>query len=243
MTATNVLTNPPVIEAIIDFVFQTELSASDFSKINSFFQSSAEKSEKFNGFEVKIQNKENEMPSVKKVNDGSTRHFFSSSSFVVLVKLNGITFSMLRPYRGFDYFSNLVKEECGKLKLNEICQIKRVGVRYVNVFIAPVKSEYVNEYLNFLPTWPSDIKTQPTDFVSRVSLPLPDLLATCILTQTSLPLADGKSVQVAVDIDLFRIYASELQLDSIWGDLVNLKAKLNQLFFRTISRKALDLFL
>lgn len=238
------LKNPPVLEAIVDFVFEADISTINLSKIKDFFSKKAEKIEPVTGFELKIENQTNQIPTVKKVTDSSVRYFFMSGSFVVLVKQNGITFSMLKPYQGFESFLKLVTGECNSLNFDQICKIKRVGVRYVNVFTPPVSPEYVKEYLNYMPSWPEDIKSQPIDFVSRVALPMPELEATCILTQTSSPINfNQKNAQVTVDIDLFKIFQNGIQVSEVWEQLIALKAKLNQIFFRSISRKALDLFL
>jgi uncharacterized protein (TIGR04255 family) len=243
MSDSNTLTNPPVIEAIIDLIFGNNLVPEHLHAIKSYFEKKAERSENYNGYELEIKKDQNELPSVRKVNDGSTRYFFSGGTFLVLVKPNGLTFSMLRPYQGFDFFSQLVKVECSNIGLEKICKIKRVGVRYINVFLAPVKSEYAREYLNYMPAWPAEIEAQPQDFVSRVALPLKELNATCILSQSSIPQKEINGTQITVDLDFFKTFDSQIELNSIWTEISALKVKLNHIFFRSVSRKALDLFL
>lgn len=244
----NHLRNPPVIEAIVDFIFDSPVDANMNKYIAAQCSLSSERKEDFHNYKIDFQKNtsdSNSVPKVEKVDGGGVRYFYESGKYVITTKSNGITFGRLKPYSDFISFRNWIQLKATALNftISHDPMVRRIGVRYINSFAIPVTGEYVKDYLFDTPPVPDGLAQEPIDFVSRVTVPISSLDATCILTQTLAPSADGKSSQVTIDIDIFTVFKHAVGFSSTWSQIEALKAQLNSVFFRTVTKRTLDIFL
>lgn len=245
---TNHLRSPPVIEAIVDFIFESNMNKSLAGHIASHCVATSERREPFHNYKIDLQKVDkdaNTLPKVEKADGGGVRYFYESGKYVITTKSNGITFGRLKPYSDFPSFKSWIENKANAFGFNNLSEpkISRIGVRYINSFIIPVSGKYAKDYLFDIPPVPHGLIQEPVDFVSRVTVPISDLEATCILTQTLAPASDGKSSQVTIDIDVFKLFKQSVGYSTTWSQIEALKAQLNSVFFRTVTKRTLDIFL
>lgn len=244
----NHLRNPPVVEAIVDFIFDSSTDPNSIKHAALQCARGSERKEDVHNYKIDLPKNnfdKNSVPKVEKVDIGVVRYFYESGKYVITTKENGITFGRLKPYSDFVSFKEWIQRKAVDLNflaLNEP-KISRIGVRYINSFTIPVTGKYAKDYLFDVPPVPEGLAQEPIDFVSRVTVPISSLNATCILTQTFAPSMDGKSSQVTIDIDIFTLFKQAVGFSSTWSQIEALKAQLNSIFFRTVTKRTLDIFL
>ncbi|KYG70499.1 hypothetical protein AZI85_00705 [Bdellovibrio bacteriovorus] len=239
----NKLKNPPIIEAIVDFIFENNFDPKSYTLMCNYLKPLSERSERIQNYQIQVGAEENSVPQVKKAEGQGQRYFFESGKYVITIKDNGITFGRLKPYSSFVDFRNWIESNLRKLPLPSELKVLRVGVRYINSFSVPSSSSYARDYLFNIPPSPPGLDEFPIDFVSRISVPIPDLAAMSILTQTWNPASNPKESSVTIDIDVFRLFEKSQPISDTWDTILGLKAKLNSIFFRTVTKRTLDTFL
>ena len=238
------LPNAPIREALIDIVFepQCELEAIDAiarplaqqagSLISDYFEAQ---------FRVEAAG-------------GTTRAEHSASLVgrrvdlreakqVLQLKRGGFAFSQLPPYRewqdvrdaGAKYWKAFETVLSSRV-------VKRLGVRYINSLELPLPLRF-EEYLTAAPGVPDSLSPSISGFLSRVSVPLGDDLAT--ITQVlEGPTQDRKALRVMVDIDVTAIglEISTGDFAQIWTTLDRLRDRKNDAFFELVTDKTLELY-
>src|SRR5205085_11332812 len=160
----------------------------------------------------------------------------------VQARLDGFTFSRFSPYLNW---LQLVTE--GRrlweifVKTTQPQAVQRVAVRYINQINIPISDEKVLRFEDYLQTCPVIGPQAGQDleqFFMRLILPQKDLAAQLILTEALLP-AQGSTVGVILDIDLFRENAS-IGVDSpeIWSILDEFRSRKNRYFEASITENA-----
>jgi uncharacterized protein (TIGR04255 family) len=158
--------NPPLIEAICEFRFQPSTSWD-----NSFpAQVQAQLQKKFpkQREETVIQSSLTNAPQEKQVNyqlksNAVSRLLAEDERASVLIDIDRIAISHLKPYPQWDAFLLLIQEV-----LAAYCAVAnpkglhRVGLRYINVIEIPSKELRLVEYLKFLPLleWPTPLAVE-----------------------------------------------------------------------------------
>jgi uncharacterized protein (TIGR04255 family) len=161
-------------------------------------------------------------------------------SSVVQARMDGFTFSKLKPYEDWKTFSGAAKELWARY-VGVVSPIRatRVAVRYLNRIELPVGVN-IGDYLKTVPQIASGIPQDLGSFLMR--LVIPDAASGCvaILTETTVPDQSSTVYPVILDIDVFR----EIKLDpsdpQLWTILEQLRNFKNTIFFRTLTELALE---
>ena len=162
---------------------------------------------------------------------------------VVQFRLDGFTFSRLRPYtRWEDVFA-----EAGKLwsiYASETKPLKVTGlaVRYINSIEIPSKTFDYEDYFTAAPRIPPLLPQALAHFFTRLVIPFPERDAVAIVTTTPSERPDPVNTDIILDI----VVNKEVMLDPADARVLQIMGILretkNEVFFGCITEKTKELF-
>lgn len=161
---------------------------------------------------------------------------------VIQVRLDGFTFSRLRPYKTWESLRKEAYLLWGiyvKLFSPEI--ITRVALRYINRLEIPQPLRDFRDYLTAPPEVPQNLPQEISSFLTRIVIPEPSLNATAIITQ-ALATTDQKIVPVILDIDVFKVAQFNTDGKEVWETIDKLRVLKNNIFFESITEKIVELY-
>jgi uncharacterized protein (TIGR04255 family) len=172
-------------------------------------------------------------------------YLFASSDGkqVIQSRFNGFAFSRLRPYDRWETFRNDARDlwhHYSKVTSPEV--VTRLGLRYINRIEIPLPFLDFKEYILTTPEIAPGLPQAMTTFFMRMEIPEPSLDALVILTQTIEPVTEDKRLPLIFDIDVFRAGLFDVKSDEIWTIFEGLRNLKNDVFFKSLTDKAKDLF-
>lgn len=157
-------------------------------------------------------------------------------------RLNGFTFSRLRPYGKWIELRNEARRlwdiYAVHLKPN---RITRVAVRYINQIDIPSSQIDYKDYFRTGPEVSPDLPQGLSRFFMQLQFPQNDFGGLLILTQTVVPPASLGTTSVILDIDVFK-EIHEIQDEEVWDLLEILRTRKNEFFEGSLQNKTRDLF-
>ena len=169
------------------------------------------------------------------------RYRSKDSHHVVQFRTDGFTFSRLEPYDTWEQ----MKAEAAKLwdvYVDAVSPnlVTRVGTRYVNVLKLPLDAK-LEVYLETPPKIPGGLNQEIGGFFTRINISDPEIKAQGFLIQAMEGIS-GNHLPVFLDIDVFMIKQFELGTDDFWPCFEQLRALKNEVFLKSITEKAEELF-
>ena len=163
--------------------------------------------------------------------------------FVVMLRVNGLTISRLKPY---DDWNNLLEE--AKPIWDEyvsICRpevITRVATRYINRIELPVEGLDFDDYLAAPPRIPKNLGEMLSEFLVRLVVPdVPSGAIIALVQALEGPNIEKSTIPVIIDIDVFKAVELDLSSNELWELLGTMRDLKNQAFFGSITPKTLEL--
>ena len=162
---------------------------------------------------------------------------------VFQVRLDGFTFSRLRPY------GNWIELRDEGRQLWEIYRrvasprkITRVAVRYINQIDIPIPAIDYKDYFLTTPEVSPSLPQDLSGFFMQLQFPQADFGGLLILTQTSVvPPGPGMN-SVVLDLDVFKDQLEITSDDEVWGLLEKLRVRKNEFFEGCLTDKTRELF-
>jgi uncharacterized protein (TIGR04255 family) len=162
---------------------------------------------------------------------------------IVQVRLDGFTFSRLRPY------GNWIELRDEGRRLWEIYRgavsprkITRVAVRYINQIDIPLRAIDYKDYFRTTPEVSPVLPQALSGFFMRLQCPQADFGGLLILTQTAVPPISPDMNSVILDLDVFKEGVEMVSDHEVWGLLETLRNRKNEFFEGCITDKARELF-
>lgn len=162
---------------------------------------------------------------------------------VMQARLDGFTFSRLKPYESWD---NL-RDESKKL-WNIFCEgvkpitVTRIAVRYIDRIEIPLPFSDFREWLLTMPQLAPTLPAALSGFLMRLVMPFDDSGTMAIITQ-SLPEGNHSNhVPLILDIDVSRHEHFDPRSEALWERFEYLRDVKNRVFFESITRKMEELF-
>jgi uncharacterized protein (TIGR04255 family) len=232
------LTRSPLREAIVDIRLPEMLSTSvtaAFKPPEGFDVTKEIKQGQFN-FSMEM-----DKPFEAKVLEETLlgwRYENDDASIVVQLRRNGLTYSILKNYPGWNRLRDAARDEWQRfLAFTGPVKTSRLAVRYINAISIPLGADY-DDYLTTGPKVPESVPPVVTGFLQRVLIPFADEAATAIFTQT----LETSGAGAIVDIDVI----SECSLDGssadVWSKLEELHQIADRIFFASLKAKVLESF-
>jgi len=163
---------------------------------------------------------------------------------VVQARLDGFTFSRLKPYDKWE----ALRDEARELWQHYIGvalpeTVTRVALRYINRIEIPLPIKDFKEYILTTPEIAPDLPQGLESFFMRMVIPDSKAQAVAIITETVEPIDESsKRIPLIFDIDVFRMAAFSVQDNSMWETFESLHVLKNEVFFKSITPKTKALF-
>lgn len=239
------LPNAPITEAILDIRTRHEQKAS-LDSLKRFqepikLRYPLEQQRVTGSFEVKMIEGTVKVTQGPGLNDG---YLFTSDDRkqIVQARVDGFTFSRLKPYTEWGVFFSEARELW--LKYIDVVPsgvVTRLALRYINRMEIPLDNEGKANYSEYIKTRPFVAPGLPetyTGLFMRLVIPVPKVNATANITQTLEPVT-SLFVPLIYDIDVFRETELSLNSEDIWRGFEDLHTLKNEFFFGSITDKAL----
>ena len=247
MSAYEKLKRPPVQEAILDFRVKlpSAFNVEAFQLLHPQFSPEYPKIKERRTVQHRIHAEEEGLSSYNRESLGVQGFTFLSADEKDLVQFrkDGFTYNRLAPYTSweavFTEASRFWRIYCSTTNPEEV---SRVAVRYINRLRLPQPVKEFGEYFTAHPTTPAASQTIITGFVSRVTVYNPASRLKAHIIQALESPSDLGFIPVLLDIDVFDEELTSfgpIEVLSRFQDLRNLK---NELFFKSITAKAKELF-
>ena len=232
------LTRPPLREALIDIRLREELPASILPKFGELKGFPVKKPIKHGQFQFQV---EVDKPFAAKVLTEETlgfRYEREDGSEVVQLRRNGLTYSSLKNYPGWEVLREEARHQWqGFLEVSGSVNVSRLAVRYINAINIPAGADY-DEYLITGPRVPKLVPQIVSSFLQRVVVPFEQDRTIAIITQTA-----ETPAPVALDIDVFTECSLEGASADIWSRLEKLRNTANRIFFSSLTEKVIESFI
>ncbi len=159
------------------------------------------------------------------------------------VRLDGFTFSRLRPYGNWSELRNEGRR-LWEIYRGAVCPLKitRVAVRYINQIDIPLRAIDYKDYFRTVPEVSSVLPQGLSGFFMRLHFPLPDFGGLLILTQTAVSQPSPDMNSVILDLDVFKDGAEVSSDDEVWELLETLRNRKNEFFEGCLTDKTRELF-
>lgn len=165
------------------------------------------------------------------------RYERADSSEIIQFRRNGMTYSILKNYPGWEAFSDAAKETWqGFLSPTGPVKVGRLAVRYINAISIPPGSDY-DEYLATGPRVPKSVPPVVASFMQRVVIPFEKETSTAIFTQA---LEAPNTAAAVLDIDVFTECSMDGSSPDIWSKLLSLRGIADKIFFASLTEKVLN---
>lgn len=251
MPTVPVYTKPPVSEALIDIridtlpATQVPLLESLHEKLHGEYPNKKPQKQWEGVWEVR----EDTISAAQKAH-GITGYSFESKDKkrIIQYRLDGFTCNFLKPdpneaWPGWESLRNEARKTWDiYAKALEVQEIIRIAVRYINRIVIPAPVVELSDYLAVPPDVPKDFEYQNLyNFLSRVTVAIPDLNAMATITQAPAK-EPSREVVLLLDIDIVRIQRVPLHPEALWQTFDRFREIKNSIFEKSLLPRAKELF-
>ena len=232
------LTRPPLNEALVDIRLREELSVSLLPKLQAPKGFPVSKEMRRGQFQVKVDLDKPLQAEILAEGALGRRYEREDGSAVVQLRRNGLTYSILKNYPGWELLRDAARDAWQDfLVVSGPVNVSRLAVRYINAINIPLGADY-DEYLTTGPRVPKSVPPIVTSFMQRVLIPFEEESATAIITQTlEVP------APAVLDIDVFTECSLEGASSDIWSRLEKLRNISIRIFFSSLTEKVLNSYI
>lgn len=242
MTTPRHLEKAPITEALVDIRVKLPPSV-DLSTLESahvlFSEGYPQRRERIR-METNIDPKRGESQT-KSFVDGFM-YTSTNNKQVVQVRLDGFTFSRLKPYDAWESLRTEAYRLWGLYRGKASPElITRVALRYINRLEIPLPIQELGDYLTAPPTVPRNLPQEFISFLARNVIRDKSLEVTAIITQWFEPVSSSEFASILLDIDVFKEANFNVDADDAWETVDKLRDLKNKIFFESITEKTIEL--
>ena len=232
------LTHPPLSEVLVDLRLGEELPASVLPRFVAPKGFPVSKEMRHGQFQVKLEKDQPFQAHVLAEGTLGRRYEREDGSEIVQLRRNGLTYSILKNYAGWDVLRDAAHGAWQDfLAVSGPVNVNRLAARYINQIVIPLGADYDN-YLTAGPRVPKSVPPIVTSFIQRVLVPFEEESATAIITQTlEVP------APAILDIDVFTECSLVGTSAEIWSRLDKLRNIADRIFFSSLTDKVLESYL
>ena len=237
----------PITEALIDIRVQLPdtVTLENLEALADLIQSDYPKKKARRKWQGEVQFKEDSAPVATSKDLGVDGYFFTSADDkqVVQFRLDGFTFSRLRPYQQWSHLRDEAKRlwEVYNIQVSPI-MLDRLAVRYINSIEIPSKKFELEDYFTSPPNVPKGLPCLLEQFFSRILVHFPEKGAKAFVTQTISESSQPSITSIILDIDAFVDASFKPGSENIWSTFETLRDLKNQVFFLSVTEKSKELF-
>lgn len=240
-----ILKNAPIAEALIDIRVKIKegLGIEQLEAIHSLISEKYPEKKKQHRWESKFEFKEGESP-ISTAIDTAFGYSFSSvdGKQIFQAKLDGFTFNRLKPYETWEVFRDEARKLWKIYTETTAPEIIRVAARYINRIEIPLPINDFSEYLTAAPIIPEGMPQEVGSFFTRVVIHDREIDCAGILTQALEQVNIPDILPIILDIDVFKQRTEGISEEEVWETLEKLRHLKNKIFFKSITKKTVELF-
>lgn len=252
MSAVHSYSRPPVREALIDIrVNQLDADALlVLEKLHERLRTRYPNKKSQQSWEGMWEFREDALMSAQKAH-GTTGFWLEAEDKkrIIQYRLDGFTYNYLipDPKESWPGWPALRDEAKSAWELYAqavaVTEINRLALRYINQILIPAPIVELSDYLTAAPSAPKGCRHQDfRDFLSRVTLDIPELNAIAIVTQAPAQERQPDSVNLLLDIDIVRAGVLTADVEAMWRILDQFRDIKNDIFEKSLHQKAKNLF-
>ncbi|OHB69969.1 MAG: hypothetical protein A2W23_03540 [Planctomycetes bacterium RBG_16_43_13] len=162
---------------------------------------------------------------------------------VVQARLDGFTFSKLKPYETWGALRSEARELWEHyFQITNPVKVIRIALRYINRIEIPLSMNDFKEYISTTPEIAPKLPQALSHFFMQLCIPKPDIGAEAIITETMGSPTETQRLPLIFDIDVFKITAYVGNKLEMWDEFEKLRAFKNDIFFNSITKKTEEMF-
>lgn len=170
------------------------------------------------------------------------RFLSTSRQFIVQVRKNGFSFSILAPYENWRKYASEARRIWVQFRDQFPPEtITRLGVRYINQLDIPASSIVLKDYFNTVPEIAEGIPQLVNQYFMQLVIPMEQIQAQAILNQAIVPPAIPDTTSLMFDIELFRTQEVPEEENAIWEVFDLLREGKNLIFDASLTARAKEL--
>jgi uncharacterized protein (TIGR04255 family) len=230
------LTNAPIVEAVVDFKFETPSGISDsISEVVRLLTDRLPNVSPIKIMEGKIDLKGKEKFETRSSVVGNR---MDADGKVAQIFSNQISFSKLAPYETYDSLiqdARYIYETY--IKVVPDVSIKRIALRYINKVGVGENIRDLGDYISYPPTIPKAMHGAVASCFQRIQIESPHGIMTNFIQSLEKPSKD-KEAQAVIDIDAYKL--DIIDATTVWSDFQKLREHKNEVFFDSITEKTAE---
>lgn len=241
-----VFPNAPITEALLDIQVvmpkNTDLSrlATFHDAVKESYPNKRERKSWKGGFQIKEGH-----PEILEPQGGPDGYLFASSDGkqIVQARLDGFTFNRLKPYDRWETFRDQARHLWQLyVPIAAPKQITKAALRYINRIEIPLPIRDFKDYIRTSPEIAPGLPQGLAKFFMQLAIPVPEIPAMALITQTIEPVTDTNKLPLIFDIFVFHKAAFKVNGEGPWDVFEKLHDLKNDIFFKSITDKAKELF-
>jgi uncharacterized protein (TIGR04255 family) len=239
------LRNAPIVEALVDLRVKLppETDVTQLDSIHKAISDKYPKREERKSWESRFgvsHGKPLEPRHEYKGVDGY-RYVSEDGKQVIQVRLDGFTFSRLKPYQTWEHLREEAFRHWQKyLDVAHPVLISRVALRYINRLEIKLPIKDFAEYLTAPPIVPESLPQGVASFLTRVVVPNEPIGGAIIIQ--SLEAVEDDIIPIILDIDVMKLQEFDVDGLDAWEAIDRLHTFKNEVFFSSITEKTMELY-
>ena len=239
--------HPPIIEAVIEVRFATELAQEAIDSANKKLKESYSFSTLTQERQVDLEMGEDQLAVEVSERPTSYKLVNQDRTDLVVIRPGGLGWSRLAPYGGWESFSARTRRDWRAWKRAAgYKKIAQIGVRYINRLDMPLEGRdtiQISDYIAISPTYPETglLPTMST-YTMQVEFRLPDDKCNLVINSAIVEPVLINHSAVILDIDVVRTEDVPQKDDDIWSFINRLRDIKNDIFETIVTDKARELF-
>lgn len=230
----------PIIEAIIDI--RVPIFSGSLLKVVKVLEKDYPKKENIREETFKVHSSNTSLVSSSTRQDVGYKLTSDDGKYVVQIKNNGFTFSIIKDYDDWSAFikiaKNLWKIYCKEVKPSVV---NRVAARYINRIDIPHSQFEIQDYFETYPRVLENNEGLLSNFFLQVQLPQKEG-GVAIVNQTIAKPIRPEYTSVLLDIDVFHLKEFSPKGEDLWKRMKLLREQKNNIFEKSITDKSRKLF-
>jgi len=238
--------NPPLVEALCEFKFipgtswDITIPGIIYERIKNDFP---EKKHQI-GIGITLQPKEKGIEQKIEQTPPRIQFFNKDKTALVQVAPDLLVVNQLKPYQGWNKFKPII------LKIFDLYReianpkgLKRIGLRYINIFEFPDKIIELKDYFRYYPMIPETLPQSYDSFLIRTEFPHDNREEVLIISLGSIIPRSPDISSIVLDIDYAMISPGHISLDNIDIWLEKAHRLVEDSFEKIITDKSRDFFI
>lgn len=249
MAETRYLARAPITEALLDIQVSLpeETTVGVLEGYQALLGDRYREKHVRQAFQSRFEMSANGPPRVETSRGGPDGFLFKAASglHVVQARLDGFSFSRLKPYQGWEKFNSEAQCLWGLyVDLAKPERIRRIALRYINRITLPLPVADFKDYFLTTPEVAPGIPQGLAQFLMRLVIPHDESQSVAVVTEAiEGPLSPSETAVLPfiLDIDVFRMVDWEPGTAELWPTIEQLRGLKNDIFFKSITERTVEM--